>query len=108
MERLIDYLDTVDAPHRHTSNKITLWRDFKTFYTQYDQRRDKSIYVFPEILTDWFDKLPITNTGSNNLVNGDSSQQWDSDIQLQELAKKEGWILTPKDRNIEDPLATYD
>jgi organic radical activating enzyme len=28
IERLIDYLVTVDAPHRRTSNPITLWRDF--------------------------------------------------------------------------------
>jgi hypothetical protein len=36
IERLIDYLITVDAPHRRTSNRITLWRDFKTFYKEID------------------------------------------------------------------------
>ena len=34
IERLIDYLVTVDSPHRRTSNPVTLWRDFKTFYKQ--------------------------------------------------------------------------
>lgn len=90
IERLIDYLITVDAPHRRTSNPITLWRDFKTFYKQYDKRRNKSIYVFPKILTDWIESIP------------------DTDLEIQELAVKEGWILKPDPRNIDDPLATYD
>jgi organic radical activating enzyme len=90
IERLIDYLVTVDAPHRRTSNPVTLWRDFKTFYQQYDIRRNKSIYVFPKILTDWVDSIP------------------DTDLAIQELADKEGWVLKPDSRNIDDPLAAYD
>ena len=89
IERLIDYLDTVDAPHRRTSNKITLWRDFKTFYSQYNLRRNKSLDMFPAILTDWFDQLP------------------DTDKQMQELAEQEGWILVPSSANIADPLEKY-
>ena len=107
IERLIDYLDVVDAPHRRTSNKLTLWRDFKTFYTQYDQRRGKSISVFPPILTDWFDQLPTTDTVTTELRSGDSSNQWNSDEQLQALAEKEGWILQPDPKNIDAPLGTY-
>jgi organic radical activating enzyme len=90
IERLIDYLDVVDAPHRRTSNKITLWRDFKTFYAQYDQRRNKSIYVFPKILTDWFDSIP------------------DTDSAVSDLAEREGWILMPDSTNIDKPLGAYD
>jgi len=90
IERLIDYLVTVDAPHRRTSNPVTLWRDFKTFYQQYDIRRNKSIYVFPKILTDWVDSIP------------------DTDASIRELAEKEGWILKPDNKNIDDPLAKYD
>lgn len=90
VERLIDYLVTVDAPHRRTSNPITLWRDFKTFYAQYDARRDKSLSVFPEILTDWVYSIPDTDTA------------------VQDLAEKEGWILQPDNKNIDEPLATYD
>jgi organic radical activating enzyme len=90
IERLIDYLVTVDAPHRRTSNPVTLWRDFKTFYAQYDKRRGKSLSVFPAILTDWVDSIP------------------DTDAAIQELAEKEGWILKPDSKNIDDPLATYD
>jgi hypothetical protein len=90
VERLIDYLVTVDAPHRRTSNPITLWRDFKTFYAQYDARRDKSLSVFPEILTDWVYSIPDTDTA------------------VQDLAEKEGWILQPDNKNIDEPLATYE
>lgn len=90
IERLIDYLVTVDAPHRRTSNPVTLWRDFKTFYKQYDQRRNKSINIFPKILTDWIESIP------------------DTDSKIQELAEAEGWILKPDSKNIDEPLATYD
>jgi organic radical activating enzyme len=90
IERLIDYLVTVDAPHRRTSNPVTLWRDFKTFYAQYDTRRGKSLSVFPKILTDWVDSIP------------------DTDASIMELAEKEGWVLQPDNKNIDEPLATYD
>lgn len=90
IQRLIDYLVTVDAPHRRTSNPITLYRDFKTFYTEYDKRRQKSIKVFPKILTDWFDSIPSTDT------------------KIKDLAEEEGWILKPDWKNIDKPLATYE
>lgn len=109
IERLIDYLDTVDAPHRRTSNKITLWRDFKTFYKQYDQRRRKSITVFPAILTEWLDKIPDTELDfAATLINGNSTCQYLNDEELQRLAEEEGWILNPDKKNIDDPLATYE
>ena len=108
IERLIDYLVIVDAPHRRTSNKITLWRDFKTFYIEYNKRRNKTLDVFPKILTDWVDQLPETIVErKTELINGDSTLQYSTDEQLNELAKKEGWILNPDNKNIEDPLAKY-
>lgn len=108
IERLIDYLITVDAPHRRTSNKITLWRDFKTFYTEYNKRRNKTLDCFPAILTDWMSQLPETVIeGKAILINGDSTRQYINDEQLNELAEKEGWILNPDNKNIEDPLAEY-
>lgn len=91
IQRLIDYLITVDAPHRRTSNKITLWRDFKTFYMQYDIRRAKDINVFPSILTDWIETIPNTDL--------------QKDITP---AEKEGWIFDPASENIDKPLGVYD
>lgn len=90
IERLIDYLVTVDAPHRRTSNLVTLWRDFKTFYAQYDLRRNKSLNVFPKILIDWVESIP------------------DTDASIIELAEKEGWILKPDNKNIDDGLSLYE
>lgn len=109
IERLIDYLIVVDAPHRRTSNKITLWRDFKSFYQQYDQRRKKSIYVFPSILTDWLEQIPETKLGHIQiLVDGNSTKQYENDEELKILAKKEGWILNPDNKNIDEPLGKYE
>jgi hypothetical protein len=110
IERLIDYLDIVEAPHRRTSNKITLWRDFKTFYSQYDQRRNKNLVeTFPVILRDWYQTLPDTKLkDKTNLINGDSTKQYINDEDLMRIAKEEGWILTPDSSNIGDPLGNYD
>jgi organic radical activating enzyme len=90
IERLIDYLITVDAPHRRTSSTITLWRDFKTFYSQYDIRRNKSLSVFPKILTEWVDSIPVT------------------DINTTAIGVNEGWINLPSSTNIQNPLGDYD
>jgi organic radical activating enzyme len=109
IERLIDYLITVDAPHRRTSNKITLWRDFKSFYQQYDQRRGKTISVFPDILTDWLNHIPETKLDKIQiLVDGNSTKQYEGDEDLKKLAEKEGWVLNPDSKNIDKPTATYD
>jgi organic radical activating enzyme len=109
IERLIDYLIVVDAPHRRTSNKVTLWRDFKSFYRQYDQRRGKDISVFPTILTDWLAQIPETTLDKIQvLVDGNSTKQYDDDEDLKRLAEKEGWILNPDNKNIDDPLAKYE
>lgn len=57
IRRLIDYLSEVDAPHAGASSLDILQKDFKTFYTQYDQRRNKDfIKTFPE-LKDWYGNL---------------------------------------------------
>ena len=110
IERLIDYLDIVDAPHRRTSNKITLWRDFKTFYDQYDRRRNKNLVeTFPEILKSWYETIPETVLSEKTtLINGDSTKQYINDEDLLRIAKEEGWILSPDSSNIGDPLGKYD
>lgn len=57
MRRLIDYLDVVKTPHRETFDMPKLLNDFKQFYLQYDQRRDKNFTAtFPK-LKDWYNSL---------------------------------------------------
>jgi hypothetical protein len=56
-QRLIDYLDVVKTPHSDTFDMPKLHNDFKQFFTQYDQRRNKNFTeTFPE-LTDWYNTL---------------------------------------------------
>ena len=59
VQRLIDYLDIVKTPHSEAFEMPKLLNDFKQFYTQYDQRRDKNFgRAFP-ILTSWYDSIQI-------------------------------------------------
>jgi len=52
--RLIDYLDVVRTPHNGAADVATLRKDFKSFYTQYDQRRGLSFEAtFPELVPWW-------------------------------------------------------
>jgi hypothetical protein len=52
--RLVDYLDVVKTPHEGAAGVDTLRKDFKSFYTQYDQRRGLSFEaVFPELVEWW-------------------------------------------------------
>ena len=57
VQRLVEYLETVNSPHSGAVSKEILQRDFKLFYQQYDQRRGKDFkYTFPQ-LAEWYDTL---------------------------------------------------
>jgi organic radical activating enzyme len=59
LQRLIDYLDVVKTPHSDAFELPKLHNDFKQFYTQYDQRRDKDFRkTFPN-LTEWYDSIQV-------------------------------------------------
>lgn len=84
VQRLIDYLEVVDAPHKRTSSMDTRFRDFKSFYMQYDKRRNKNFReTFPKNLVDWYDSLPITKV---------------NEVGLQQ-AHAADWVLDPEDKN---------
>jgi organic radical activating enzyme len=58
-QRLIDYLDVVKTPHSDTFDMPKLHNDFKQFYTQYDQRRNKDFRkTFPR-LVEWYDSIQV-------------------------------------------------
>jgi organic radical activating enzyme len=63
IQRLIDYIEVVNRGHNTTELDNTLqYHDFKSFYVQYDVRRNKNFNeTFPE-LSDWFNSLTIDNT----------------------------------------------
>jgi len=57
VQRLIDYLDVVKTPHSEAFDMPRLHNDFRQFYQQYDQRRNKNFAAtFPD-LKDWYDSL---------------------------------------------------
>ena len=57
VQRLIDYLDVVKTPHAGAAEQEILQRDFKKFYTQYDERRGKNfVETFPN-LADWYNSI---------------------------------------------------
>jgi hypothetical protein len=57
VQRLIDYLDVVKTPHSEAFDMPKLLNDFKQFYTQYDQRRDKVFATAFPNLAEWYDSL---------------------------------------------------
>ena len=59
VQRLIDYLDVVKTPHSEAFEMPKLLNDFKQFYTQYDQRRDKVFATAFPNLTEWYDSIQI-------------------------------------------------
>lgn len=57
VQRLIDYLDIVKTPHSEAFDRPKLLNDFRQFYTQYDQRRDKIFArAFPS-LEEWYESI---------------------------------------------------
>jgi hypothetical protein len=57
LKRLIDYLDVVITPHSGAMEQSILQRDFKNFFTQYDQRRSKNfVETFPD-LAEWYNEI---------------------------------------------------
>jgi hypothetical protein len=57
LQRLIDYLDVVKTPHVGAAEQSVLQRDFKQFYTQYDQRRSKNFTATFPALAEWYNSI---------------------------------------------------
>ena len=58
VQRLIDYIDVVKVGHVSTvADKNSLFHDFKSFYSQYDQRRGKNILATFPIIEDWYNSI---------------------------------------------------
>jgi hypothetical protein len=57
--RLVHYLDQVKTPHSEAFEMPKLLNDFKQFYTQYDQRRNKSFSDTFKNLANWYDSIQI-------------------------------------------------
>jgi len=72
IQRLIDYIEVVNRGHNTTELDNSLQHhDFKSFYVQYDIRRNKNFQqTFPEI-AEWYDSLVVDNSIPDvNVTNG--------------------------------------
>ena len=60
IKRLLDYIEVLDKGHvMVTEDKSLLFHDFKSFFMQYDKRRNKKIVeTFPEI-KDWYESIKV-------------------------------------------------
>jgi hypothetical protein len=57
VERLIEYLSKVETPHSEAFDLKTLRHDFRQFYLQYDQRRQKDFGQCFPALKEWYHAL---------------------------------------------------
>jgi ABC-type sulfate/molybdate transport systems ATPase subunit len=63
IQRLIDYIEVVDRGHVSTEDdKDIMYHDFKSFYVQYDIRRNKNFQeTFPE-MAEWYNSIEVDQT----------------------------------------------
>ena len=101
VSRLINYLREVEVGHQGTSSIETRERDFKSFHAQYDVRRNKSFAkTFPKDIVDWYESIPMTDLKQlQGIVDGDSTKGNMMKKELEERAKKEGWVMKPQGAN---------
>jgi hypothetical protein len=57
LSRLLSYITEVSEAHKEAMSQSILQRDFKNFYQQYDQRRDKNFAETFPALADWYNTL---------------------------------------------------
>jgi hypothetical protein len=98
--RMIEYIKQVDTGHAFTSSLESRERDFKSFYAQYDVRRNKDILAaFPEIKT-WWDSIPETKLDAlKEVIDGDDAKSNRYVHDVLKKAKEEGWVLNPQWHN---------
>ena len=83
IQRLIDYIEVVNRGHNTTEMDMQMqFHDFKSFYTQYDKRRNKSfVETFPE-LEDWYNSLVVDETIPNVKVTDGRITHYESGVYI--------------------------
>lgn len=97
VERLISYIDVVDQGHVTTEDdKDKHFHDFKSFYEQYDKRRNKDFKTtFPE-LAEWYDSIEVDYTIPKVEVNDGRITHFESGEYAPDIERKKK-PGTPKD-----------
>ena len=77
--RLIDYIEVVEKGHIATENELDKhFHDFKSFYEQYDIRRNKNFSeTFPE-LKEWYESIEVDYTIPNREIFDGSITNYES------------------------------
>ena len=79
IQRVIDYIDVVEQGHaRAESDKSKHFHDFKSFYVQYDIRRNKDFKKTFPMLADWYDSLEIDYTIPNVTARPGGMEGWET------------------------------
>lgn len=95
--RMIDYIRRIETGHRHTSSKETRERDWKSFYSQYDKRRNLDFLKAFPMLKEWWDTIPETNIEQlKGFIDGDDAKSNRYVDETLQKAKEEGWVLNPQ------------
>jgi hypothetical protein len=70
IKRLLDYIEVLEKGHvMVTDDRSLLFHDFKSFFTQYDKRREKNlIKTFPR-LTEWYNGIELQKEFSIKYLN---------------------------------------
>lgn len=77
-QRVIDYIDVVDQGHaRAEFDKDKHFHDFKSFYVQYDIRRNKDFRKTFPMLVDWYDSIQIDNYIADVKLSGGGMEGWE-------------------------------
>jgi len=95
--RMIEYIKQVNTGHSFTSSLESRVRDFKSFYSQYDKRRNLDFHKAFPMLREWWDSIPETDLGKfQELVDGDDAKSNRYVHDVLKKAKEEGWIFNPQ------------
>ena len=79
IQRVIDYIDVVEQGHtRAELDKNKHFHDFKSFYEQYDIRRNKDFRKTFPMLVDWYDSLEVDYTIPDVMVSKGGLTGWES------------------------------
>ena len=100
-QRVIDYIEVVDQGHaRAEMDKDKHFHDFKSFYIQYDKRRDKDFKKTFPMLAEWYDSIIVDENIKDVQLSPGGMEGWETTEYKPDLLKK--------NRNLKDKWTRLD
>ena len=113
IERLIKYVDVVEQGHTSTEeDKTKHYHDFKSFYEQYDVRKNLNFReTFPE-LVEWYDSIEVDKNipqvkVNNGAITHFESGEYQPDIDKPKHEIKTKWKSVKPEKKKADPAGEY-